>query len=167
MTTGSGTEVICEVPKAGYIEWNSEECIQCARCVMACAVYHEGAVAPQLSRIRWVEANAFDGFVYPMPAFCQQCSVPHCYLACPLKDQALCIDPETGTRYINREKCLGAKCQKCIEACPYDPPRISLDVEFDAAIMCDLCKGRKGGPVCVEVCDREALTFVPQERRGD
>lgn len=158
-------EVVCEVPKAGCIQWNSEECIQCARCVMACAAYHEGAVAPQLSRIRWVEDNPFNGFVYPMPLFCQQCDYPECYFACPLPDQALCIDSATGTRYINREKCLGTSCGKCVEACPFEPSRISLDAELNTAIMCDLCKDRAGGPVCVEVCDRQALTFVPREER--
>jgi len=31
-------EVTSDIPKSGYIQWNQEECIQCSRCLMACAV---------------------------------------------------------------------------------------------------------------------------------
>jgi Fe-S-cluster-containing hydrogenase component 2 len=32
--------------------------------------------------------------------------------------------------------------------------------------MCDLCKDRTEGPLCVEICPGEALTFVPAKKRG-
>jgi Fe-S-cluster-containing hydrogenase component 2 len=34
------------------------------------------------------------------------------------------------------------------------------------AIKCDLCKDRKDGPVCVELCLTHALSLVPRERRA-
>jgi len=93
--------------------------------------------------------------------FCKQCNHPECYYACPLKDVALCIDSATGAKYIDKDECIG--CGECIEACPFEVKRINLDEEKGIAIKCDLCKGRAGGPVCVEVCDRQALTLVTRE----
>jgi Fe-S-cluster-containing hydrogenase component 2 len=152
-----------EVPESGVIAWNPDECAACSRCLMACATYHEGAVALHLSRIKWFEEDYLYGFRFRKPLFCEQCQYPECYFACPLKDKALCIDGKTGARYINMAECNG--CGLCIEACPLDPPRISLDPERRVAIKCDLCKDREGGPVCVEVCDRKALTFISKEQR--
>ena len=94
--------------------------------------------------------------------FCVQCNNPKCYDACPLKDKALCIDSVTGVKYINKDECTG--CGKCIEACPFEVKRINLDEEKGIAIKCDLCRGRAGGPVCVEVCDRQALTLANRRK---
>lgn len=152
-----------DVLQSGYIRWSAKKCSACSRCLMACAAYHEGAVAPQLSSIKWVEANFLYGFRDRKPLFCQQCNNPKCYFACPIKGKALCIDSATGARYVNKNECNG--CGICVEACPFDIQRINLDTKRKAAIKCDLCKDRAGGPVCVEVCDREALTFVRKEER--
>ena len=155
--------VKADVPKSGYIHWNPEECAACSRCMMTCAVYHDGAVAPQLSRVIWKEEDFLYGFRHRRPLFCQQCAHPECYFACPLKDAALCIDSATGARYINVDRCDG--CGICVDACPFEVPRINLDLERKVAIKCDLCKDRPGGPACAEVCDREAITFVSKEER--
>lgn len=160
---GEGQVII----KSGYIKWSPDECAACSRCLMACAAYHNGAVAPQLSAIKWEENDYFYGFRFRKPLFCQQCTQPECYFACPLKDEALCIDETTGTRYINQDKCNG--CGICVEACPFEVPRISIDMSVPIAerkaFKCDLCKDRNGEPVCVEVCNRQALTFVSNEGR--
>ena len=92
-------------------------------------------------------------------ATCQQCDYPECYFACLQKDKALCIDDETGARYINPEYCLGSACKLCIDACPFDPPRINFDFDNNTAVKCDLCKDRENGPACVEFCNAMALTF--------
>jgi Fe-S-cluster-containing dehydrogenase component len=100
-----------------------------------------------------------------MPLLCQQCQFPGCYYNCPLRDKALCIDRKTGARYIDEDNCVG--CMQCINGCVLDPPRVSLDIDTGIPFKCDLCKDRPEGPVCVEVCDRGALTFVQrQERHG-
>jgi len=145
-----------KLPESSYIRWNQKECSACSRCLMACATYHCGAVALPLSAIKWVEGESLYCFRHPL--FCKQCNHPECYYACPLKDVALCIDSVTGARYINKDECTG--CGECIEACPFEVKRINLDEEKSIAIKCDLCKGRASGPVCVEVCDRQALTLV-------
>ena len=149
-----------KLPESSYIKWNQKECSACSRCLMACATYHCGAVASQLSAIKWVEGESSSIFRHPL--FCKQCDHPECYYACPLQDVALCIDSVTGARYINKDECIG--CGKCIEACPFEVKRINLDEGKGVAIKCDLCKGRASGPVCVGVCDRQALTLV---KRGE
>jgi len=151
-----------KLPESSYIRWNEKECSACSRCLMACATYHWGAVAPQLSAIKWVEGDFLHGS-QSYPLFCKQCNHPECYYACPLKDVALCIDSVTGAKYIDKDECIG--CGECIEACPFEVKRINLDEEKGIAIKCDLCKGRAGGPVCVEVCDRQALTLVAGEEK--
>jgi len=104
---------------------------------------HESGSSYTLSAIKWFENKWFDGWDGEVPAypfFCQQCSSPECYFACPLKDKALCIDAKTGTRYINKANCNG--CGICVLACPLSPPRINLDQPSKKAIKCDLCKDR-------------------------
>lgn len=130
---------------------------------MACAVYHEKAVSPVLSAVIWAEADEFSGFQFRQPLFCQQCDAPDCYNACPLKDKALCIDAKTGARYVNKALCNG--CGLCAQVCPLTPTRINMDPLQKKAIKCDLCKDRAAGPVCIEVCDRKALSLVAKEKR--
>lgn len=134
---------------------NPELCRACKICELACSLYHEGICSSQLSRL-YIDADdlnlIFNG------ELCAQCDFPSCYFACPLKDEALCVDSVTGARYVNKDKCTG--CGICVEACPFEVPRISIDPESKVAIKCDLCKDREGGPICVEMCPREALTFV-------
>ncbi len=60
-------------------------------------------------------------------------------------------------------KCIG--CGLCVAACPFEVARINLDDERKKAVKCDLCKDRAGGPVCVEVCTRQALKYVTKEER--
>jgi Fe-S-cluster-containing hydrogenase component 2 len=151
------------LPKSGYIQWNPDACMSCSRCLMVCAIYHEKAVSPPLSGIVWEDENEFSGFRFRQPLFCQQCNAPDCYNACPLKDKALCIDSKTGARYINKALCNG--CGLCVQVCPLTPSRINLDPVQKKAIKCDMCKDRAAGPVCVEACDRLALSIVTKEAR--
>ena len=154
-------EIPVDLPKSGVIQWNPDECGACSRCLMACATYHEGAVAPQLSRIFWVDNDFINGFKPRKPLFCQQCAQPECLSACPLG--AIKIDSETGARYVDKDICQGRGL--CIKACPFEVSRINFDDENKLAIKCDLCKDRAGGPACVEVCDRNALTYITKEER--
>ena len=134
--------------------------------MQACSTYHEGGTNPVLSAIKWFDNKWFDGWDGELPAYpfyCQQCDGPECYYACPLKDKALCIDTTTGARYVNKANCTG--CGLCAQACNLIPSRINIDPVQKKAIKCDLCKDRTGGPVCVYVCDRQALTLVAQGAR--
>jgi len=156
---------VVEVPKAmGYIAQVSIDesvCAGCGTCELVCAAVHEGSVGPSLRRI-WLEKEPVE-LIHHL-ATCQQCDYPECYFICPLKDEVLCIDSVTGARYINNpDKCLGVGCKFCIDACPFDPPRINFDSENNVVVKCDLCKDRADGPACIEFCNAIALTL--QERR--
>jgi len=158
------TRIGTAVPPSGYIRWDSDKCVGCERCILACALAHGGVTNPQFSSVMW-KAD-FVGHYLREPMFCQQCAAPDCYMACPVEG-ALVIDKGTGARWIDRTKCIG--CRKCIEACTYTPPRISFETADKVAIKCDLCKDREGGPACIYVCSEagggRALSYISREER--
>ncbi|MDD4877335.1 MAG: 4Fe-4S dicluster domain-containing protein [Dehalococcoidales bacterium] len=145
---------------SAHILYDPQTCTGCGLCELMCSLYHEGEQGQALSRAELVGDRLTAEFIFNV---CQQCPSPSCYNACLLKDKALCIDEVTGVKYINAEECDG--CGKCIEACPYNPPRINLHPEKNAALMCDLCRGRVEGPICVEYCSFDSLTYAGKEER--
>ncbi|OKY78009.1 MAG: Fe-S-cluster-containing hydrogenase component 2, HycB [Candidatus Methanohalarchaeum thermophilum] len=153
---------ISDIKKSGVITWEPEKCASCSRCLMACSAYHDGSISYKISRILWEDDDYIGQFEFRRPLLCQQCDSPECFYACPIEG-AMYIDEETGARCIDEEKCTG--CGECVEACPFEPTRVLMKADGDAAIKCDLCSDREGGPVCVEVCDRNALTYVTSEER--
>ncbi len=150
-----------EVPVSGLVVHDPTVCAGCGVCTLMCSLYHEGEQGPALSNVE-LDRDPFNAeFTLHV---CQQCRSPSCYFACPLKDKALCVDEETGATYVNADECDG--CGKCIEACPFDPPPIKLHPEKNVALVCDLCRGREWGPICVEYCAMKALTYIPKDERG-
>ena len=149
------------IPVSGLVVHNAAVCAGCGVCGLMCALYHEGEQGPVLANIGLVRDPFNAEYVFNV---CQQCRSPSCYVACPNKDLALCVDEETGATYVNQDECIG--CGKCIEACPFEPKRIKLHPRKDVSMVCDLCKGRDMGPICVEYCGMRALTYVPKEERG-
>ena len=158
----STTKTEDEAPISGVITHDPTVCSGCGVCGLMCSLYHEGEQGPALARSGVVR----DPFTYEFTFnVCQQCRSPSCYFACPLKDTALCIDSVTGARYVNEKNCTG--CEKCIEACPFDPPRIVLHPEKKVVFSCDLCMGRDKGPICVEYCSMKALRYVTKDERKE
>ena len=153
-TTRAGEEVK-KPPESGSIVWDKDVCTGCGTCESMCSLYHDGITGPAFARLRVVEHHFSEHFEFHA---CRQCLYPSCYFACPLSDRALCIDEATGARFINEDECIG--CKKCIEACPFDPPRIRFNDGETVSFKCDLCRGREGGPICVEYCFHETLKFV-------
>ena len=145
-------------PVSARIVYDPQVCTGCGLCDLMCSLYHEGEQGQALSRAELVGDRLTAEFTFNV---CQQCPSPNCYDACPLQDKAFCIDEATGVKYINAEECTG--CGECIEACPFDPPRIKLHSEKSIAFMCDQCRGRAEGPICVENCNFGALTYVTKE----
>ena len=149
-----------EFPKAGMLICDESLCTGCGVCELMCSLSHYGLTGPALSRVQVVH-NPFVDLVNIYAG--QQCDSPSCYLACPLPDEALCIDELTGARYIDEDKCTG--CGLCVDACSFDPPRVRLNLDKSVAFKCDLCRGRETGPACVEYCGYGALRFVPRDER--
>jgi len=149
-----------ETPKSGVLIHDPNVCTGCGVCEVMCSLYHEGVLGPALARSHVVRRPFTAEHGYDV---CRQCSSPSCYLACPLKDKAMRVDGTTGATYVDEDECTG--CGICTHACPFDPPRIKMNAEKNVAFKCDLCRGREGGPLCVEYCPFQALKFVPRDER--
>lgn len=158
---------ITQPQRSGVIEVDEKKCLTCRECEVACSLYHESECNPELSRIR----IDFNDFVpgWPDVRVCKQCDWPACYYACAARwdEPAMSIDPKTGARYVDETKCRG--CGACARACPLMPERPVVFFKKVGRkrvyLKCDLCKDRPEGPICVEVCPGEALTFIPAEER--
>lgn len=137
-----------------------EHCTGCGLCDLMCSLYHEGEQGQALSRGELVGDRLTAEFTFNV---CWQCSTPACHEACPLKDEALVIDEVTGIKYIDPDVCYG--CGDCINACALDAPRIKPYPAKNIVLMCDLCRGRPEGPICIEYCNFDALTLAIHEER--
>jgi len=156
----SARSKVIDFQKSGVIAFDADLCVGCGTCMLMCALYHEGLGGPALARIQMVR-DPLNGEYHAN--ICQQCLAPSCYVACPDQDEALCIDEETGVRYVDPDYCTA--CDECVLACPFEPERIYTYEDSGIAYKCDLCMGRESGPICVEYCPVEALTFLAAEER--
>lgn len=170
--TGAQPYIILETPK-GLIVGDPSLCVNCQRCEMACTEFNDGKNDPVLARIRigrniWygpgnpgarpLQGVWGDSTVYQDT--CCQCAHPvPCANACP--QGAIRVDPKTGARYVDEDKCIG--CGLCQKACPWD--MMSFDREKQKASKCFLCDGE---PKCVKACPAAALTYMPwKDRSGE
>lgn len=151
------------MPSSKRISFNSDNCTGCVCCELACSAAHFGVYSNKLSAIR-IKADyhlrKFEAFV------CHQCASASCVAAC--KVGAIKFDDSNGARYIDKDLCI--HCGQCIKACPFTYEtfafihKVSVDDE-DVIIKCDLCHGIKGGPACIDICPRNALTVVENKER--
>jgi Fe-S-cluster-containing hydrogenase component 2 len=148
-----------EISKAARLVHDPKVCAGCGVCEVMCSLYHEGVQGSASARSHIVRQPFTAEHSHNT---CQQCFSPSCYFACPLKDKAVCIDQTTGTAYVDENECTG--CGMCVAACPFDPPRININVRKNVASKCDLCREREGGPICVEYCPFQALKIVSKDR---
>jgi len=122
-----------------------EQCTGCRACEYACSMTHEdGLVRPSVSRIHIKKVKN----VIDVPMICWHCEDAPCVKACPTTPQAIVKEKDTNIiKYIDDKTCLGAKCNKCIEACPSGYLRRHPDTGWP--IFCDMCGG---DPQCVAAC---------------
>ena len=168
-----------------YFIVDSNKCIGCGRCVVACKV--ENDVPKQFFRT-WVERytlvqknggvevkvdspeGGFYGFPelriegklvrsYFVPKLCNQCEKPPCVQVCPVG--ATYKTPD-GVILVDEKYCIG--CRYCIQACPYGarylyPSDGKIVSRRNTADKCNFCYHRiknKLNPACVEVCPTNA-----------
>lgn len=127
--------------------FDSELCIGCQNCELACSISRMGYFSPTASRIRTFQLTGESFFA---STFCQQCEKPACLKVCEPK--ALFRDQETEIVHLDYSKC--TKCYLCLDACPYGG--LSAPGKDEYPIKCDLCGGE---PKCVGYCPTDALRF--------
>lgn len=154
--------MLADVSPSGVVVHDPTVCTGCGICELMCSLYHEGLQSPSLARLQLVKDHLTNKVSVNV---CQQCLAPSCYFACPRRGEALCIDTETGARYVNEGVCTDCLGHYCAKACPFEPPMIRLNAKKRAALKCDLCRGREEGPICVEYCPSEALKFISKDNR--
>jgi Fe-S-cluster-containing hydrogenase component 2 len=137
--------------KAGmkYLLAERASCTGCRACEYACSAFHEkGVVRPSVSRIHVRRCKG----IVDVPNICWHCEDAPCVKACPTTPQAIVKNKATNIiEYIDDKTCLGAKCNKCMEACP--PNYLRRHPDTGRPIFCDLCDG---DPQCVAACNRMA-----------
>jgi carbon-monoxide dehydrogenase iron sulfur subunit len=136
---------------------NSEKCLACKTCELACALGHSvskdiltAIYETPLPKYR-IKVQNTSSLLY-----CRHCGKPRCVDAC--ESGALSKDEITGIVVLDEEKCTG--CWECITACPFGA--VSMDLERGIAVMCDLCQN-SDMPACVEACPTGALFYGEAE----
>jgi Fe-S-cluster-containing dehydrogenase component len=154
-------------PDARGLLYDSTLCIGCRACVTRCKeVNGHGSTPVVMNGVAydapddlgadtrtvvklWSEGDksAF------MKRQCMHCIDPACVTACMIK--AFTKDPKTGVVGYEKGRCLGDR--YCQVACPFNVPKFEWSKAFPVMVKCELCRHRKEGCACSEVCPRKAV----------
>jgi Fe-S-cluster-containing dehydrogenase component len=155
-------------PEAEGLLYDSVRCIGCRACVTWCKKANELPVdgvtingvpydAPQdlSATTKNIIRVAVDG---DRSAFvkggCMHCLRPACVNSCMVS--ALTKDRVTGVIAYDPDLCVGDR--YCQVACPFNVPKYQWSNALTPRIVkCELCRHRKEGPACAEVCPRQAI----------
>jgi carbon-monoxide dehydrogenase iron sulfur subunit len=156
--------------KTIYVE--SERCLGCLSCEVACAVAHSEsgellqAITQSLLPEPRLRVELVEG--QPTPLHCLHCRNAPCVRVCPT-GAMMRLEPN-GPVVCQVESCVG--CSLCVLACPYGA--LQLDRSGKNVLKCDLCASRLElglEPACVEACPSSAIEYLsPQDidqREGD
>lgn len=146
-----------------FVKSNTNLCIGCRTCMIACVVAHEG------KHIYEIDPNGYDfnprltmtkTVTLTSTVQCHHCENAPCVKVCPV--DALYFDKDRIG--LDQEICIG--CKQCNHACPFGAIRmVDMTVSEDRTVKktvahkCDLCTGLGHGPACVSVCPTGALTL--------
>lgn len=138
-----------------FILADTENCIGCRTCEVACVVSHQGMLSAGAftPRIRVVKGGAFTTAVG-----CHQCEDAPCATVCPTQ----AIRHTAGAWRVEPARCIG--CKSCVVACPFGAMQVQRVGNRVQAVKCDLCADREAGPACVEACPTHALRCVDPAR---
>ena len=83
---------------------------------------------------------------------CMHCLDPACVSACMIKAYQKGPDGVIG---YDPSRCLGDR--YCQIACPFNVPKFEWSKAVPVMVKCEMCRHRKEGPACSEVCPRQAV----------
>jgi anaerobic dimethyl sulfoxide reductase subunit B (iron-sulfur subunit) len=136
--------------------FNTEDCVACNACVMACIDQNDTDSEngePSCRKSLEYEPRSLKN---ARTVACLHCANAKCIEACP--NDCITRDQQTGFVVFDDEACIG--CRACLEACPFNAIHMSPDNKIR---KCDGCNERvKHGlkPACVLVCPTQALKLV-------
>jgi benzoyl-CoA reductase subunit BamC len=131
-----------------YIKVDADKCTGCRACEVACAAYHAepkySVINPARSRIQVFRCEDADLYV---PIRAGKWTEVEC-----IGRAVTVID---GKEY--------GECSFCRQACP--SREIFHEPDSRLALECDMCGEPmpEGGPLCVQWCEAEALTYFEEE----
>lgn len=144
---------------------DSERCIKCFACEVACKQWHGiKAGTIKLRKVVEVTAGTFPDIKRIFKSIsCMHCVKPACIEACP--EGAIGKRVEDGIVIVDSSKCTG--CHLCFEACPIGIPQF---IEDGTMRKCDMCLERMENgqqPICVATCPTQALRWGTIEELSD
>lgn len=152
-----------------YLFQDTNRCIGCHTCEVACKSNKSLPVGPRLCQIITVGPKLIGDIAKASYIFmpCFHCEKPWCVDACPT--DAMQKRPEDGIVFVDHDLCVG--CKACVAACPWGAPQ--WDPNAGKVVKCDYCMDRidRGlKPACVTLCTTQCLHFgesekLPQIRR--
>ncbi|MTZ81890.1 formate-dependent uric acid utilization protein AegA [Citrobacter sp. JL978] len=144
-----------------FIMVNSQQCLGCHACEVACVMAHNGEqhvlsqrhFQPRITVIKHQQQRS--------AVTCHHCEDAPCARSCPNG----AISHDNDSVQVNPKKCIG--CKSCVVACPFGTMQIVLTPVAKGKVKatahkCDLCQGREQGPACVENCPAQALQLVTE-----
>ncbi|MCI5129794.1 MAG: 4Fe-4S dicluster domain-containing protein [Candidatus Electrothrix sp. AU1_5] len=151
---------------------DTERCIECFACTVACAQAHDLPIETNRRRVVTLHEGV-EGKETTHSVACMHCADAPCAHVCP--EECFYIR-EDGVVLHDKSKCIG--CKHCLHACPFGAPHFP-EQGFSAGVMdkCTLCAGGPAPtnseeerklygqnriaegkvPICAAVCATNAL----------
>ena len=164
-----------------FVLGDSQRCIGCQACMIACAMAHESVSATELvtRKVPFVpRVTLVNVPEVTVPVQCRQCEDSPCANACPVG----ALVERGGHIEVIADRCIG--CKGCVLACPFGAIQVVEAPSEQAGLMiieggwdgasspgpmhpkslfvvskCDLC-GDLGAPACVGICPAGALRLI-------
>ncbi|MFO3906155.1 formate-dependent uric acid utilization protein AegA [Enterobacter hormaechei] len=133
-----------------FIMANSQQCIGCRACEVACVMAHHNEQHPLSARHFTPRISVVKEGNKHSAVTCHHCENAPCLQSCPNG----AISRMRDSVQVDEQKCIG--CKACVVACPFG----TMEIVTTTAQKCDLCLDRTGGPACVANCPADALTLV-------
>ncbi|HDR2892517.1 TPA: formate-dependent uric acid utilization protein AegA [Enterobacter asburiae] len=142
-----------------FIMANSQQCIGCRACEVACVMAHNDEQHVLSERHFHPRITVLKSGARKSPVTCHHCENAPCAQSCPNG----AISKNTDSVQVNQQKCIG--CKACVVACPFGTMEIIVTPLNNGSVKatahkCDLCVQRPQGPACIENCPADVLTLA-------
>nr|WP_279115319.1 formate-dependent uric acid utilization protein AegA [Enterobacter soli] len=142
-----------------FIMANSQQCIGCRACEVACVMAHNDEQHVLSERYFHPRITVLRSGARKSPVTCHHCENAPCAQSCPNG----AISKSHDSVQVNQQKCIG--CKACVVACPFGTMEIIVTPLNNGSVKatahkCDLCVQRPQGPACIENCPADVLTLA-------